>query len=386
MLKKVRIKNFLSCEDTEIEFDPITLLIGRNAAGKTNVLKTIEKCSQFAVGNLFYLYLDANSLLRNIFEVEFIIENNIFKYSLSNNLKVIDTRISETGKINTVESAIYLSEKLSFFLNEKWSLIVERYGTVVNLYNNDEKITFEIKTTASALNSALSLFPENKISPYIREVNDYLSRINYYILGNNEKDVHDYVISSDDYKHWLTQDTIGEKSVVMRLLDLWHNDKEVLNELQELAGHNGLNIIDKIEIEKTNVQSDYFYSIKFDNLRYSQLSYGTQRVLSILLALLYDKSRVLLIEQPEDGIHIGLLRKVLSICLTYAKAYNKQLIITTHSPDVIDMFQAENIRLVKMTEAGTKVNKLDDELLAILPDYLENEGVLSDFIESMDDE
>lgn len=386
MLKKVRIKNFLSCEDTEFDLDQITVLIGRNAAGKTNVLKIIKNCSQFAVGNLSHLYLDAENHLENIFEINFAIEKNIFKYSLSDNISHPDTAISQTGQVNKSESYIYLSEKLSIFANEKWNLIAERHGSEANLYDNDKKTTFEIKTQSPLLRSTLAIFPENKISTHIREANDYLSQINYYFWGSNEKNVHDYVISSDDYKHWLTQDIIGEKSVVMRLLDLWHNDKEVLNELQELAGHNGLNIIDKIEIERTNVQSDYFYAIKFDNLRYNQLSYGTQRVLSILLALLYDKSTTLLIEQPEDGIHIGLLRKVLSICFTYAEAYNKQLIISTHSPKVINMFPAKSIRFVKMTEQGTKVTQLSEKELAIIPEYLNNEGTLSDFIEAMDDE
>jgi AAA15 family ATPase/GTPase len=386
MLKKVRIKNFLSCEDTEFDLEKITVLIGRNAAGKSNILKTIEKCSQFAVGNLSHLYLDAENHLENIFEINFFIEKNIFTYSLSDNMSIPETKISKTGEVNRVDSYIYLSEQLSLFENEKWSLIAERYGSVVDLYDNNKKTTFEIKNRSPLLSSTLAIFPDNKISPYIREANDYLSQINYYILENNEKDIHDYVISSDDYKHWLTQDIIGEKSVVMRLLDLWHNDKEVLNELQELAGHNGLNIIDKIEIEKTNVQSDYFYSIKFDNLRYSQLSDGTQRVLSILLALLYDKSTTLLIEQPEDGIHLGLLRKVLSICFEYAEVYNKQLIITTHSPEVINMFQPENVRLVKMTENGTKVTAFDKEQIPLIYDYLENEGALFDFIKSMNED
>jgi predicted ATPase len=106
----------------------------------------------------------------------------------------------------------------------------------------------------------------------------------------------------------------------------------------------------------------------------------------LLLALLYDKNSTLLIEQPEDGIHSGLLKKLLPICFQYAKHYNKQLIIATHSSEIINLFQPENIRLVKMTENGTKVSPLDKERMPFIRDYIENEGALFDLIEAMDDE
>jgi predicted ATPase len=157
-----------------------------------------------------------------------------------------------------------------------------------------------------------------------------------------------------------------------------------------------LDLIQEININEHSFKeqnlniSNVLYNIRFivknTPVSYLQLSYGTQRVLMILLALLYDKSTTLLIEQPEDGIHIGLLRKVLAICFEYAEVYNKQLIITTHSPEVINMFQPESIRLVKMTEKGTKVSIFDKEEIPLIYDYLENEGALSDFIKSMNED
>jgi ABC-type sugar transport system ATPase subunit len=183
----------------------------------------------------------------------------------------------------------------------------------------------------------------------------------------------------------------------MKLLHIWHKDKELLEKLNGIIGKNCLNLIDTIEVSKVNLGPsdeimlrDYIYIIKFHIMNsavyYTQLSYGTQRVLAILLALLYDKNRVLLIEQPEDGIHSGLLKKLLPMCFQYAEYYNKQLVIATQSAEVINLFQPENIRLVKMTENGTKVSALDKEQMPFIHDYLKNEGALFDFIKSMDDE
>jgi AAA15 family ATPase/GTPase len=378
MLKKVRIKNFLSCEDTEFDLEQITVLIGRNAAGKTNILKVPFWISwSILLGNgEFFISLNKETEI----SLEFLINDNKFKYNIFHKI------------------GFEFKEVLYIYKND-WIKIVERDTDKAVYYYEEEAIKFNVNGSIPVIKSIVTFFPEEKIDASIKDFYNYLNGINYYTLENIDRKDRVGIIASE-YKRWLsTRDTksLTDSPAMMRLLDSWIQDKELFEEISEIVGKNGLNLIGKIIVSENNFSDfveynpeHHWYFIKFSvgNLivDYHQLSFGTQRVLMILLALLYDKSTTLLIEQPEDGIHLWLLRKVLSICSTYAKAYNKQLIITTHSPDVIDMFQAENIRLVKMTEAGTKVNKLDDELLAILPDYLENEGVLSDFIESMDDE
>ena len=397
MLKKVRIKNFLSCEDTEIDLDQITALIGRNAAGKSNILKTLLWIPYFILGATeFWGVLSDGSEIT----LEFVINDKECKYI-----------------INCYHSSLYglyFEEYFLLYETNEWIKIAERNADIAVYYYEQEEIKFNINQNISVIKSIITFFPEIKINFLIRDFNNYLNGINYYRLENVDPKNKSTLITASEYSEWLIKKNIkihNDSPVMMRLLDSWIKDREIFNEIQEIVGKNGLDLIDEIIIfeedyngsaydkefnpehyKKTYKLEHHFYYIEFivknqdKKLWFNQLSYGTQRVLMILLALLYDKSSTLLIEQPEDGIHIGLLRKVLSICFEYAEVYNKQLIITTHSPDVIDMFQAENIRLVKMTEVGTKVNKLDDKLLAILPDYLENEGVLSDFIESMDDE
>ncbi len=357
MLKKVRIKNFLSCEDTEIEFDNVTALIGRNAAGKTNILKTIQAVASFILGNrLFY----KEDLLRAEISLDFLFEENICSYSLS---------LSENVEIKEV-----------FLCNNE--VITERVGEHA-IYLKKE---FQINELTSIVESILSLFPKNEINLSLKFFADCCKTVRYYILDINLKEELEN-IPLFEYKKWFSNKRyFVTHSVTMRLLYLWKEDKELFNELQELLGRNGLGLIEKINIGE--FQSFYLirFCVKNGEVGYSELSFGTQRVLIILLALLYDKSTTLLIEQPEDGIHLGLLRKVLSICFTYAEAYNKQLIISTHSPKVINMFPAKSIRFVKMTEQGTKVTQLSEKELAIIPEYLNNEGTLSDFIEAMDDE
>jgi len=395
MLKKVHISNFLSCQDTEIELDGITALIGRNAAGKSNILNAIEWCAQFAVGNEpLDKYLPQNVFnLEAKYNIEFLIDDKTFKYERN-----VNVRFSYVED-DAPDTVVTLVERLFCHIdNDRWEIIADREDGSAKHYDYDEEISIEINSEAPLISSLLSLLPKKRLNPSINKIFDYLSGIKYYnLVDEYRSSSSNSVIYGNDYKRWLAKNHESESSVVMRLLHLWHEDNKLLEELEALIGKNGLNLIKSIVIHKLDLgylnqdkQKDHIYTVRFlvanDFVEYKQLSYGTQRVLTLLLALLYDKNSTLLIEQPEDGIHSGLLKKLLPLCFEYATVYNKQIIIATHSPDVINLLPPESIRLVKMTENGTKVSSLEEERIPFIRDYIENEGALFDFIESMDDE
>lgn len=389
MLKKIHITNFLSCKDTEMELDNVTALIGRNAAGKTNILKAIQWCAQFAVGNMpLDGVFSRIGKLKTEFNIEFLIGNETFKYEIDYSEKSFGLLVSASDK---KESSI-LIENIFCHKDGEWQLIAKRNNDHVTHYN-EEETGLDIKPQAPVLVSMISLLPEKTLNLDIKNIFNYFSTIKYYTL-ENDKYTNDGFFLDLEYIKWLSEINETDSSSEMKLLHLWHADKDTLDELKALIGKNGLNLIDNIIIEKLSYgepeEEKCFYIIRFNIgntfVCYSQLSYGTQRVLIILLALLYDKNSTLLIEQPEDGIHSGLLRKLLPLCFEYGAVYNKQIIITTHSPDVINLLPPESIRLVKMTENGTKVSSLNEEQLPFIYEFLEDEGALFDFIESMDDE
>ena len=45
LLKKVHIKNFLSLRDVELSLKPLTVLVGPNASGKSNILNALSLLS-----------------------------------------------------------------------------------------------------------------------------------------------------------------------------------------------------------------------------------------------------------------------------------------------------------------------------------------------------
>lgn len=384
MIKKVAIKNFLSCIDTELELDNVTILIGRNAAGKSNVLKIIEWCAKVAVGRAsIYQLVDYRPDKYSECAIEFLIDEEYFRYE-------IKIKNLQRGMINSNSATDKdVVQTLSLFQNSEWTVIAKKNNQNVKLF--DKHITnFEANSELSLLTAIIALLPIDKINSKILKVFAYLSKVNYYDFQRTEDDIQS-VVTEKEYRKWLNEKS--NDSVTMKLIYMEKTDKELFNELHSLLNKNGLNIIEKIEIFELDPeqQENNLFIVRFlvstKSVTYSQLSFGTQRVLLILLALLYDKNNSMLIEQPEDGIHYGLLKKVISICLTYCRSLKKQLIIATHSAEIINLLEnPENIRFVRMTNNGTKIKKLEDNLLQLIPNYLMNEGLLSEFIDSMDDE
>ena len=95
----------------------------------------------------------------------------------------------------------------------------------------------------------------------------------------------------------------------------------------------------------------------------SQMSDGMLLVLAYL-ALLHSPTppRVLLIEEPENGIHPKRLQEVLAILRQLvSEQQHTQIILTTHSPYVLDSFQPEEVTLCrKNADGAVSVRRLSE--------------------------
>lgn len=96
----------------------------------------------------------------------------------------------------------------------------------------------------------------------------------------------------------------------------------------------------------------------------SEASDGTLRILAFLTAL-YDVSQPSLIcfEEPENGIHPWLLNRLMQLLQAVStegiNGKPSQIIITTHSPVLLNYVLPEQIRAVELDEKGqTKISAL----------------------------
>jgi predicted ATPase len=92
----------------------------------------------------------------------------------------------------------------------------------------------------------------------------------------------------------------------------------------------------------------------------AQESDGTLRVAGIVMALLQEPPLPLIgIEEPELTVHPGAIRLMVDYLKQAAK--RSQVIITTHSPDLLDLLDAEQIRVVTRESGATSVDRMQED-------------------------
>ena len=112
-------------------------------------------------------------------------------------------------------------------------------------------------------------------------------------------------------------------------------------------------------------------------LKLSQESEGFRRFYAHLLALYQQPPKLsLLFEHPEDGIHPGALSLLADEFQSAPNDERGQVILTTHSPGLLDRFSADQIRVVERDGFYTKIGPLAPEQRESLNEHLMNPGEL----------
>jgi hypothetical protein len=109
-----------------------------------------------------------------------------------------------------------------------------------------------------------------------------------------------------------------------------------------------------------------FVSFKESNLRQDveswEMSDGTLRSLAVLLALeTHPHNSTIIIEEPEQNLHPWAIRSVMSHIRKVIQERRIQVLITTHSEQVLECLNPDEVRVVTRTQkGGTKINTLAD--------------------------
>lgn len=394
MLDFIEIKNFRSCEDVRLRLaEPVVALLGRNGVGKTSLLHAIALTAQLCATDdePEFGRSPRNSAEPIALTLGFSVGGDAFTYA---------TERSPNGG----HPALF-NERLS----RGSDVLLERHGEMVRYGSAGRPQTMRLGLGAAALPSVLRFLPgDDPLRGALRPVCDYLSAVVYYPLQQPFREhVGDgQLIERSKYEAWKSGSgrttPSPAPSVQMRLLDLFLSKRADFDELRSLLGPDGIGLLADIRVGTVEIpvsggpsvgtSTETAYALSFvpgDGLagagrsfRYSGLSAGTWRILQLFTYLIFDRNSCMLVEQPEDSIHPGLLEKVVDVLRSYAG--RTQLICTTHSPAVMNLIGAKGIRLVTATEGTTRVDELSDRDVESAQDYLKDHGTLAEFLKLME--
>lgn len=392
MITSFHVKNFRSCKDVSLDgIGPILALAGRNGAGKTNILEAIDWLVKIATFAPWQYGVHVVSLDEKVEgNVTFSVRDKTYRYRA----EVLVIRAATIDEIK-----FEITEELHDV--ERGQQILLRTGEQVAISGGR---TLRIGAQSPVMPSLLSFLPSE--APYRSDIQaafNYLSAVRYYPLDEPSHPAAPSLIQAADYTEWLARYKVNpaaSSSVPMQLIHLGLTNQELLSDLKEIVGDNGLSIINQIAIDSfqlpgrnasgtTPGEPNTYHYVRFlpsgsrTGVDYNELSLGTRRILRIITAVLLDQSAVMLMEQPEDSIHSGLMKKLIGFLRQYLSS--TQIIMATHSANVFNKMEPEEIRLVGIVNGETAVRALTNEELAAAAQYMHDEGQLSDFIQLIDD-
>lgn len=142
------------------------------------------------------------------------------------------------------------------------------------------------------------------------------------------------------------------------LLNRWQHAREQYDEYRAVVRDLRLAREVEVEVYKDPRTAVDIAEIRFDGVNLGLLSDGTLRVVEILVTLLQPATRVLLIEEPELAVHPGLLERLLAVLDAYS--LDRQIVVSTHAPQVVNWGRPEDLRLVEREDGVTSVRPLAD--------------------------
>lgn len=393
-IKDISIKNFKSIENVNIEFMPLTMLVGANASGKSNlinVFRFIENIITEGVDNAIALqggiqYItNANLQKGEKIEISFTIDlkNETWIRHLENRKYALEVQeidykfILQPNKRGGGYHIFYdyIQVKYECFLfdvnnkDEKYKSINTKYTT-----------TFERKSNQSAVKITAQIDSENEVvdNELINQFKkDNSSKYFAYITNEDKNELMLYRLSL------LLPPSFSESSFI-RIFDF---DPKELKKSSAMAStkildENGSNLASILQnilrskegtrklttllkeflpfIETLSVENNPDKSFSYKIMEcYNKkafhanfLSDGTVSILALIIALYFeDQSNIIILEEPERNIHPKLLANLITSAEDVAK--EKQIIITTHNPEFLKHADIDNVRLVSRSSCGT---------------------------------
>ncbi len=405
MFTSIKIENYKSCKLVELDqIGAVVALVGRNGSGKSNILKAIQWGAANAVSNSSLKLSSGDEAT-----IEFVIKLEI--HSLRYKLKFVSDEAKDSNPGNSNQGDFFLEESVEISENSRWKMIVRRQKMLIEVLETGKKLKIGPRTPCLPAIVAL-LPPDDRLVAMLTPLISFLYKVRYSHFdepGESEERVG--IFRGDNYKKWLENQSSKEEtdnSVLTKILHMRVSDQDRFKELESLLDENGVGLLKGIRYEmydrdtrtisqdvKLKHDDSQFLFLGFDPINASMssktssgfefrdLSLGTRRIIRILTSLVFDRSSVMLIEHPEDGIHAGMTKKIMGILRDYADPL--QLFISSHSLTVFNTLSLEDVRFVTMVDGETRVRGLTAQELEAARKFISKEGDLADVIQSLEE-
>jgi predicted ATPase len=374
MISRLHVENFKCLANVDVEFAPLTILIGPNDSGKTSLLEAIELLGQTTKmpwtaaanekGGLETLVWMKDSARDVTWQVEGNLSHFDFKYSLSltpsSLLPKRESLLKPSGSARDIKLFDWDSERaprhpIIEVASERGPIQLNvQSGNTVMLSARQQQVGIAVET-----GDALSSTVKYRLQP------DKL-RIDGPIASNP-------VLSPS-----------GDNLVSVLDAIMTHPNRKLILDLEEILRRevptvSSISVVPSGKQGQGNLKTlQYVLATDQDNGQSSpatlasvppavipaKLASDGLLLLTAFIAMAYTSSPdIIFIEEPENGIHYSRLKLIIDILrkLTTGEigTHPRQVIITSHSPILLNLARPEEIRVFNRTiKGGTQIKSL----------------------------
>jgi hypothetical protein len=358
MLKRLRVKNFKSLENFEVEFEKFNVLVGRNNSGKSNVIDVLSFLGEGFKDPIEKIFIRRGGYKEVVFggneendieiEAEFEVSDKQEKFLFEYYIKISGKY--DAGKV--IEESIKITRNND--LPEEISDL-GLFGKVayINLPYIDSNAPKEAQRTMKIFSKFLEM-KDKVYGAFILIFKLILQEIYIYKITpqNIKLQYPEAFIDTDS-----TLDK-GCENLALFLLKLSQQDKKKFERIKELL----FGVVEDIDDISPTVEGKHVYlKIKdknFDKYFYPEsISDGTISLLAYITILeTIKENAIICFEEPENYIHMRLLEFLVDLM----KNSDKQIILVTHSPYFIDWCNPEDLIIIEKDSGETKARRIKD--------------------------
>ncbi|MEH2057922.1 MAG: AAA family ATPase [Nostoc sp.] len=342
MLSKLRVQHYKSLFDIEVDLEPLTVFIGPNGSGKSNICEALFVLSNFL--ERLIININAQELIP-FFAQSLIatstnqqkIESKFWQGKQDYLFFEVDTDSNrESQEFNDISIHIDYPQRI---------VSISRLDYYGNLISASNQYTLELRKI---------LISDNYLNSHVAKA---VKKVSIYDFAP--------ISLSNNIPSTSGIDKTGQ-GIVDALADILLSNRKSFDELEERLTRLVPNIqrISLLRREDRTFLLELIDRYSEHHIPASDISDGTLRILAFLTALYQENTpSIICFEEIENGVHPWLLHKMMELLQIISTegitGKPVQVLITTHSPVLLNYVEPHQVRAVELdTEGKTQIHAL----------------------------